>query len=239
ISPPKTTSTPRPVAAGAAATLTASTRFAGPSAPGAVAGRIAPVKTIGASASCRTSHSIAVSSSVSVPCVTTTPMPRRLASRAARQIVSWSAAVRCALGLFISVRASRPSNWSSPVVPATIASASRSGWAPPLPVIPMVPPAERIRTRRAGSWRSGDIAGILSPLRGSERDGLHRHQGLALAHGLEHGHGDCEAALLVEQLAAGGGERDGELADLPRCLADVRRADRDAAQLALGPLRAR
>src|SRR5205809_4681224 len=38
-----------------------------------LAGRIAPVNTIGASASCRTSHSIAVSSSVSVPCVTTTP----------------------------------------------------------------------------------------------------------------------------------------------------------------------
>ena len=88
ISPPNTTSTPRPVAAGAAATLTASTRFAGPSAPGAVAVRIAPVNTIGASASCRTSQSIAVSSSVSVPCVTTTPIPRRLASRAARQIVS-------------------------------------------------------------------------------------------------------------------------------------------------------
>jgi len=42
ISPPKTTSTPSPAAAWLAATETASTRFAGPSAPGADAGRIAP-----------------------------------------------------------------------------------------------------------------------------------------------------------------------------------------------------
>ena len=56
--------------------------------PGAEAGRIAPVKTTGASASLTMSHSIAVSSSVSVPWVTTTPMPRRAASRAARQISS-------------------------------------------------------------------------------------------------------------------------------------------------------
>ena len=51
ISPPKQTSTPIPAAAALAATLTASTAFAGPSAPGAEAGRIAPVKTTGASAS--------------------------------------------------------------------------------------------------------------------------------------------------------------------------------------------
>ena len=77
-----------PAASALAATLTASSRLAGPSAPGAEAGRIAPVKTIGASASWRMSQSIAVSSSESVPWVTTTPVPRRAASRACLQMSS-------------------------------------------------------------------------------------------------------------------------------------------------------
>ena len=46
-SPPNTTSAPKPAASGAAATATASSRFAGPSAPAAEPGRIAPVRTIG------------------------------------------------------------------------------------------------------------------------------------------------------------------------------------------------
>ena len=109
ISPPKQTSTPMPAAASLAGDADRVDGFAGPSAPGADAGRIAPVKTIGASASWRTSQSIAVSSSVSVPWVTTTPIPRRAASRAARQIRSWSASVRWVLGTFATVSASSPS----------------------------------------------------------------------------------------------------------------------------------
>ncbi len=127
ISPPKHTSTPNPAAASLAATLTASTALAGPSAPGAEAGRIAPVKTIGASASWTTSQSIAVSSSVSVPWVTTTPIPRRAASRARRQICSWSSSVRWALGRLVTVCACSPS-WSARLgMLASRPSASRSG----------------------------------------------------------------------------------------------------------------
>ncbi len=51
ISPPKQTRTPIPAAASLAATLIASIVLAGPSAPGSRRGRMAPVKTIGASAS--------------------------------------------------------------------------------------------------------------------------------------------------------------------------------------------
>ncbi len=102
-------------------------RLAGPSAPAAVAGRIAPVKTIGASASWMTSQSIAVSSSTSVPWVTTTPIPRRAASRAALQISSWSASVRCALGTLMIVCAVRPGREASAGSAATSPAASSCG----------------------------------------------------------------------------------------------------------------
>ena len=68
-----TTSTPRPRAAGEAATRTALTRFSGPSAESADAGRIAPVRTTGTSPATTRCRSQAVSSSVFVPCVTTMP----------------------------------------------------------------------------------------------------------------------------------------------------------------------
>ncbi len=45
--PAKTTTTPSPSPATEAARATASARLAGPSAPGALAGRMAPVKTMG------------------------------------------------------------------------------------------------------------------------------------------------------------------------------------------------
>ena len=152
ISPPKQTRTPIPAAASLAATETASSVFAGPSAPGALAGRIAPVNTIGASASWRTSQSIAVSSIVSVPWVTTTPIPRRAKSRAARQIRSWSSRLRWALGTLLRVETSIPSP-ARPGIEANNASASRSGVALPPPpplssVIEIVPPAARMRTLR-------------------------------------------------------------------------------------------
>jgi hypothetical protein len=110
---------------------------------------MAPVKTMGASASWRTSQSIAVSSSVSVPWVTTTPIPRRAASRAWRQIASWSASERWALGRLETVWAST-SSWSASVgIVARRASPSSSGVAPVSPVIEIVPPAARMRTGRA------------------------------------------------------------------------------------------
>ena len=145
-----------PAAASLAATLTASLRLAGPSAPGADAGRMAPVTTIGASASWTTSASMAVSSSVSVPWVITTPIPRRAASRAARQICSWSSSVRWALGTLITVSASMPWRFSRPGIEASRAAPSSSGVTPPLPslAMAMVPPAASTRTRRVPSaWR--------------------------------------------------------------------------------------
>ena len=59
--------------------------------PGGVAGRLAPVSTIGASPSWSSAHSTASSSSVSVPVVMTTPAPACAASRARRASSSaWS-----------------------------------------------------------------------------------------------------------------------------------------------------
>ena len=49
ISPPNTTTAPSPAAALDAGQRDASSRLAGPSAPGRLAGRLAPVSTIGAS----------------------------------------------------------------------------------------------------------------------------------------------------------------------------------------------
>ena len=131
-----------------AATDTASSRFAGPSAPGIDAGRMAPVNTIGASASWIRSHSNAVSSSVSVPCVTTVPTPRRAESRAARQISSCWLSVRWALGEVNSVRDSMSRLPLSDGTDSSIAAASRPGVASWVPVIPIVPPAPSTSTRR-------------------------------------------------------------------------------------------
>lgn len=68
-----TTITPRPRASGSAATVTASSRFIGPSALIAVAGRIAAVKTTGLLLFTVRLRKYGVSSSVSVPWVITTP----------------------------------------------------------------------------------------------------------------------------------------------------------------------
>jgi hypothetical protein len=73
IVPPRQTTTPAPRIAGAAATRTASRRFAGPSKPGASDARIAPVTTTGLAPSSTRSQQKAVSSIVSVPWTTTAP----------------------------------------------------------------------------------------------------------------------------------------------------------------------
>ena len=73
ISSPNTTTHPRPRACGLAATATAASRLAGPSAPARVGFRMAPVNTTGASPSHSRSSRNAVSSMVSVPWLTTTP----------------------------------------------------------------------------------------------------------------------------------------------------------------------
>jgi hypothetical protein len=76
-----------PRAPGQPATVTASSRFCGPSGISAEAGRIAAVSTtglVGASTRCRNQ---AVSSSVSVPCVITTPCT---SSRASASATAWA-----------------------------------------------------------------------------------------------------------------------------------------------------
>ena len=141
-SPAKATRTPSPRQAGSAAAAAAARRFAGPSAPGADAGRIAPVKTTGASPPCSRSHRKAVSSSVSVPWVTTTPCPSRAAApAAARAIASASSSERCAPGRPVSVTG-RGAWASSRGTAATRAAASRAGSACS-PAMAMVPPAAR------------------------------------------------------------------------------------------------
>ena len=83
-SPPNATTTPSPAAAGARASTIASSRLAGPSAPGALPGRFAPVITIGASPPYISPHTTATSSIVSVPVVSTTPSPLSAAAQARR-----------------------------------------------------------------------------------------------------------------------------------------------------------
>ena len=73
ISSPTTTSAPRPPASGWAAVRTAAVRLAGPSQPGSENVRMAPQSTTGFGLATVRSSRNAVSSSVSVPCVMTTP----------------------------------------------------------------------------------------------------------------------------------------------------------------------
>ena len=68
------TSTPLPLALGDAATTTASYRFSKPSADIALPGRMEPTTTMGLSLLITRFRKKAVSSSVSVPWVTTTPL---------------------------------------------------------------------------------------------------------------------------------------------------------------------
>ncbi len=83
------TTTTTPCAPGDVATATASARFCGPSACSDVAGRIAAVSTTGLDGAMTRCRKYAVSSSVSVPCVTTiaatSGRARWLAMRAARR----------------------------------------------------------------------------------------------------------------------------------------------------------
>ena len=114
ISSANTTSAPRPRDSEDAATWTAATRFAGPSGPGRVGFRIAPVTTNGASCGHTRSIRYAVSSSVSVPCVSTTPAaPSATACDAAATTASTSPNERPALGTActsrISISTSEPS----------------------------------------------------------------------------------------------------------------------------------
>src|SRR3954468_17796222 len=88
------TRTPRPRLPGDAAILTASRRLSGPSAPLAVAGRMAPTSTTGLLVAVVRSRKNAVSSIVSVPWVTTIPLtPGLRGGRAEAVDVALDAAV--------------------------------------------------------------------------------------------------------------------------------------------------
>ena len=93
----------------------------------------------------------AVSSSVSVPWVTTTPRPLAASAAAARAISSASVGETCTPGQLPSVRARRPGTAASAGTAATSASASSSGTAPPWPAMAIVPPAASTVTSRTGA----------------------------------------------------------------------------------------
>ena len=63
--------------------------------------------------------------------------------------------------MFISVARLEALELVEPGRPRDDRSRVELGLRAAVPVIPIVPPADRIRTRRAGFWRSGDIAGIF------------------------------------------------------------------------------
>ena len=159
--PPKTTTPPRPAAAPDPATATASSRFAGPSAPAAEPGRIAPVTTIGSCPSCTRSQSSASSSIVSVPLVTTTPRPSAAAARAASATAKASSRERCTPGRPRTLTASRPATAPRPGTVATSAAASSCGTAR-APRIAIVPPAATTLTGRTGSSWVG-VTGRIQP----------------------------------------------------------------------------
>jgi hypothetical protein len=91
---------PRPRASGLAATSTALIRLAGPSHDSSLEFLIAPVMTTGTPAGMERSRRYAVSSMVSVPCITTTPStpPSAMASRMARRSSHIRSMVMCGPG---------------------------------------------------------------------------------------------------------------------------------------------
>ena len=128
---------PRSAVCSARAAAIPSARLAGPSAPGALAGRIAPVRTIGGPGGHMTSHSTASSSSVSVPVVMTTPRPVRVSVSAARAE--------------LTVRVRSPgirAKWGTAASSASASSAGLASRPPAPPTIAMVPPAARTVTSR-------------------------------------------------------------------------------------------
>ncbi len=188
-SPAKQTTAPNPAVTGAAAADAASIRLAGPSAPGAEAGRIAPVTTIGGvsgPASARASHSTASSSIVSVPLVSTTPRPRAVSETASRATASASAVVTCGP---LTARSDRASTRSAAGSPALSAAASSWGVAPGRPAAPstdeMVPPtASRVTSRTrppyqkstSGAVRAGLPEGAAGPYNSAFASGALRRR---------------------------------------------------------------
>ena len=141
-----TTIAPRPRDCGSVATRALLVRFAGPSAPAMSDGRIAPVTMTGRSAGSVRSRKYAVSSIVSVPCVTITP-----ASSGAR-----ATGRRCGA----TARATAPARWHrrrcsraarsprrrrcrspapSRAARSARASGCRSSSRPTEPIVPPVP----------------------------------------------------------------------------------------------------
>ena len=170
-------------------------------------GRIAPVSTIGSAPACRTSQSTAVSSIVSVPCVTTTPRPVAVSSNAARATASTSAQVRCAPGISTTDRVRRSSTPARAGIAATSASTSSAGRARG-PAIAIVPPVDRIvtglrvrgiRADRSPSRRNGPRRGGACAAAGLRRGGARAaagpapRRGLRTRRGLRRG-GACAAA---------------------------------------------
>jgi hypothetical protein len=157
--PPITTSTPCGRLSGAAATRTASSRFCGPSHPRSLAERIAPVNTTGLSGASERATRYAVSSSVSVPWVTTTPSTSGSATSSAMRFRSahCRATVMCGPGKRPHASGHTLATRSIPGAAARISSAESDGTAPPSRAsirIEMVPPVNSAVTRRAGARRS-------------------------------------------------------------------------------------
>ncbi len=154
ISSAKTTMQPIPRVLSSAAARTAASRFAGPSAPGSDGLRIAPVTTTGASPATRRSSAKAVSSSVSVPCVTTTPaspeaMHLVISSASAITSATVSSGDGSCLNVSAVIRAVSPSAGRL----ATSCSAGRAGVTPVPSALTdaIVPPSASTRTRGSGS----------------------------------------------------------------------------------------
>src|SRR5271168_5360047 len=150
--PAKHTSTPRSRAAGSDATAIASRRFAGPSASGASALRMAPVNIRGTSPLWVMSSHSAVSSRVSVPWVTTKPSaPPWVAARAAAPITSQSGGASCEL----SRANTSTTSTSRPVVNSAPLRLGRRAPSASV-VVAMVPPVAMTVTRL--TLRSSRIA---------------------------------------------------------------------------------
>ncbi len=144
-----TTIAPRPRAASSIATRAAARRLRGPSNPESLALRIAPVTITGFSEAASRSSAYAVSSIVSVPCVTTAPATA--SSRSASATAAARSAIVCGPMFQLWSRPNSVARTSamsrSPGVIATSSSALTAGTAPPVAGsirLPIVPPVVMI-----------------------------------------------------------------------------------------------
>jgi hypothetical protein len=134
---------------------------------------MAPVNTTGLGASTERATRYAVSSSVSVPCVTTTPStPGSLTSSAMRpRSAHWRATVMCGPGKRPHGSAVTRATASTPRAAPRISSAERDGIAPPSPAsrrIEIVPPVNSATTcGTAGTAAERAAAGPGVPSRGA------------------------------------------------------------------------